>query len=77
VGAWQRPVVVAVVVAAAAAAAAAAVVAAAAAAEAVPAIAPREMTTEQVPTAKVSVFGLAPGCGVALRAAASSAFLVR
>ena len=67
-------VAVAVVVVGAAAAADAVVVVAAAA---VPAMAPTERPMEQVRAAKVSVFALVPGCGVVLRAAASSAFLVR
>ena len=70
-------VAVAVVGVGAAAAADAVVVVAAAAAAAVPAMAPTERPMEQVRTAKVSVFALVPGCGVVLRAAASSAFLVR
>ena len=90
---WKRPVVAVAAVAVAAgggvaavavavvgvgaAAADAVVVVAAAAAAAVPAMAPTERPMEQVRTAKVSVFALVPGCGVVLRAAASSAFLVR
>ena len=87
---WKRPVVAVAAVAVAAgggvaavavavvgvgAAAADAVVVVAAAA--VPAMAPTERPMEQVRAAKVSVFALVPGCGVVLRAAASSAFLVR
>ena len=85
-GTWKRPVVAAAAAAAVAVAAVggggsadddAVVVVAAATAAAVPAIAPTERPTEQVRTAKVSVFALVPVCGVELRAAASPAFLVR